>query len=190
MQSPTKNSKHSGIARLRELAVIALMLVSMFLISSCGGGGGGDNAENSNEGGQGGAEQAGNAGGGGGENGGDTGGPAGADRPPVTDMRVIMASTDKGKLNGTRARLKGAEVRSVVSERAFFVGENDAEQMLVLNMGDEATVSEGQKVFVAGRLNTPRPQLEEKLSLTPEEAAAVNDQEIFLRAPRVVPQEG
>ncbi len=187
MQLPTKNSKHRGIARLRELGAITLMLVSMSLISACGGGGGGDNAEGGNKGGQGGAEQAGKAGGG---NGGGTGGPAGADRPPVTDMRVIMASTDKGKLNGTRARFKGAEVRSIVSERAFFVGENDAEQMLVLNVGDGVEVSEGQKGLVAGKLITPKPELEERFSLTPEEAAAVNDQEIFLRAKRVVPQEG
>ncbi len=53
MQSPNKNSKHSGIARLRELGAITLMLVSMSLISSCGGGGGGgDNAESGNEGGR------------------------------------------------------------------------------------------------------------------------------------------
>ena len=40
------------------------------------------------------------------------------------------------------------------------------------------------------RLNTPRPLLEEKLSLTLEGAAAVNNQEIFLGAQRVKPQEG
>ncbi len=192
MQSPNKNSKHRGIARLREFGAIALMLVSMSLIASCGGGGdGGDSAGDGNKGGQDSAKQAGNGGGGnGGNTGGAKGGETAGDTPRITEMRVIMAATDKGKLNGTRVRLKSAEVRTIVSERAFFVGDNDTERMLVLNVGKGAEVSEGQKVLVAGGLNTPRPALEEKFSLTPEEAKAVNDQEIFLRAPRVTPQEG
>ena len=82
------------------------------------------------------------------------------------------------------------EVRSVVSERAFFVGENDAEQLLVLNVGEAVEVAEGQELVVAGRLNVPNPNLEEQLSLTPEELSAVGEQDIFLRAPRVTPQEG
>ncbi|QIN79206.1 hypothetical protein GBA65_12520 [Rubrobacter marinus] len=105
-------------------------------------------------------------------------------------MRSVIASPNKESLNGDRARIRGAEVRNIVSERAFFVGESDAEQLLVINVGDEVAVSEGQNVIVAGRLNNPRPQLEEQLSLSPEEATAVNDQEVFLRAPQVKPQEG
>ena len=104
-------------------------------------------------------------------------------------MRVIVATPDKQTLNGNRARLDGIEVRIVVSERAFFVGENDAEQLLVLNVGDAVEVAEGQELLVAGRLNIANPNLEERLSLTPEEVSAIEEQDIFLRAPRVKPQE-
>ena len=117
---------------------------------------------------------------------GDTGG----DMTPISNVRVIVASPDEQTLNGSRARLRGAEVRTIVSERAFFVRENDAEQVLVLNVSNGVEVSEGQNVLVVGRLNTPRPELEEKRLLTPKEAATMNDQDIFLGAPRVKPQEG
>ena len=193
MQTPQKNPKYRGTTRLRDLAALALLLASMALIPACGGGeeggnsgGGGGNAEK-----QGNGEQAANDAGG--ANGGDTGGkPAKPkkDAPPISDARVIFATPNKEVLNGARARLKDAEVRTIVSERAFFIGENDAERILVLNVGDAVEVNEGQQALVAGRLNVPRPNLEEKLSLTPEEATAVNDQDVFLRASRVKPQEG
>lgn len=182
MQPLNKILEHRGIDRLRELGALALMLVAMSLITSCGGGS--DNGSG-NGGGQSGGEQAGNAGGG---NGGNGGGDTGGAPPPISDIRVIMTSLDNKTLNGSRVRLKDAEVRNTVSERAFFIGENDAEQLLVLNMGDGVGVGEGQKVLVAGRLNTPRPELEGKLSLNPEEAAAVNEQKVFIRASRVTPQ--
>ena len=177
------------IARLRELAAVALMLVAIPMIASCGGGGDQGNG-GGGEGGGGGQEggQAGNGGGGGGQPGGTTGGGGG---PLVTDVRIIVATPDQGSLDGNRARLGGQEVREVVSERAFYVGENDAERLLVLNTSEEATaVSEGQTVAVAGRLTTPRPAQVERLSLSPEETTAVEDQEVFLRAARVTPREG
>ncbi len=106
-------------------------------------------------------------------------------------MRVIHAAQDKKSLDGDRARLRDQEVREVVSERVFYVGENDAERLLVFNAGKEATeVSEGQTTVVAGRLTAPRPALVERLSLSPEEATAVEGQEVFLRAGRVTPKEG
>ena len=105
-------------------------------------------------------------------------------------MRVIFASPDKQTLNGKRARIQDTEVREAVSERAFFVGENDAERLLVLKVHDEVEVSEGQSVLVSGRLNTPRPELEKQLSLSPEEASAIEEQSIFLRAPKDESQEG
>ena len=190
MQTPRKTPKYRSTTRLREFASLTLLLASMTLISACGGGG-----EGGNSGGNAGEQAANDAAG---ADGGDPGASAaggttaalGKDAPPITDVRVTFAYTDKNVLDGSRARLKGAEVRDVVSERAFFIGENDAERILVLNMGDAVEVSEGQKVLVAGRLNVPRPNMEEKLSLTPEEATAVNDQDIFLRAPQVKPQEG
>ena len=77
-------------------------------------------------------------------------------------------------------------MRTQVSERAFYVGENDAERLLVVHVGDEQVqVSEGQEVTVVGSLNQPRPQLEERLSLNGEEATAVNEEKVFLRARRV-----
>ena len=177
------------IARFRELTAVALMLVAIPLIASCGGGdqGGGGGGEGNGGGGQGGG-QAGNGGGGGGQPGGTTGGGGG---PLITDVRVIAATPDKATLEGNRARLRGQEVREVVSERTFYVGENDAERLLVVNTSEEATeVSEGQNVVVVGRLTTPRPASQERLSLSPEETTAVEDQEVFLRAARVMPQEG
>jgi hypothetical protein len=82
-------------------------------------------------------------------------------------------------------------VRDVVSERAFYIGNNDAEQLLVLNTGDEAVkVSEGQKVVVSGGLSVPRPQLLDKLSVSPEEESAIKEQEIFLRTQQITPQQG
>ena len=191
MQTPQKNPKYRGTTRLRDLAALALLLASMALIPACGGGEEGGNSGGGNAEKQGNGEQAANDAGG--ANGGDTGGkPAKPkkDAPPISDARIILVTPNKEVLNGARARLKDAEVRTIVNERAFFIGENDAEQILVLNVGDAVEVSEGQQALVAGRLNVPRPNLEEKLSLTPEEATAVNDQPIFLRASRVKPQEG
>ena len=194
MQTPQKNPKYRGTTRLRDLAALALLLASMALIPACGGGGEGDKSGGSggNAEKQGNGEQAANDAGD--ANGGDTvGGTTAASRrdaPPITDVRAIFVNPDKKVLNGARARLKDAEMRTIVSERAFFIGENDAEQILVLNVGDAVEVSEGQQALVAGRLNVPRPNLEEKLSLTPEEATAVNNQPIFLKASRVKPQEG
>ena len=172
------------IARLRELAAVALMLVAIPLIASCGGGDQGGGGEGNGGGGQGGG-QAGN-GGGGGQPGGTTGGGG----PQITDVRVIAATPDKATLDGNRTRLSGLEVREIVSERAVYVGENDAERLLVLNIGEATEVTEGQNVTVVGRLVTPKPELEERLSLNPEEAAAIEDQEVFIRARQVRPQGG
>ena len=141
------------------------MLVAIPLVASCGG-----------------AEQ----GGGGGQPGGTTGGGS----PVITDARVIVATPDKGTFDGNRACLRGQEVREIVSERAFYVGENDAERLLVINTGEATEVSEEQNVIIAGRLRTPQPVLEKSFSLIPEEAAVVDDQEVFLRAGRVKPEEG
>lgn len=200
MQPFNSPSERRGIVRLRELGTLAFMLFALSLLASCGGGSGGEDAGNGggggDNGGNQGGEQAGNGGGGGGEGGdtgvagGGTGGGGGGDDPLIKDIRSILVAPDQAALNGTRARLKDAEVRAVVSERLFFVGENDAEQILVLNVGKGGAVTEGQTLLVAGRMNTPRPELEEKFSLTPEEAAAVNEEQTFLRASRVQPQEG
>lgn len=177
-----QSSEHRSIKRLRELAAVALMLVAMPLVASCGGGGEEGNGGGNNGGGQ----DGGQAGGGGGKPGGGTGG----DAPPITDVRVIISSPDPQTLDKNRARLNGVEVREMVSDRAFYVGENDAERLLVVNVGDPVEVSEGQSVVVAGRLRTPQPELEKQLSLNPEEAAALKEQDILLRAPQVVVREG
>ena len=141
------------------------MLVAIPLVASCGG-----------------AEQ----GGGGGQPGGTTGGGS----PVITDARVIVATPDKGTFDGNRACLRGQEVREIVSERAFYVGENDAERLLVINTGEATEVSEGQNVVVVGQLTTPQPASEQSLSLSPEEATAVESQAVFLTAARVTVQEG
>lgn len=193
MQTVQQDAKHRGISRLREIAAFVVILVSIPLLASCGGGGeqgngsGGGGGDQENGGGK--AVEGADGGKGGGTE--RSGGKTGASNaPPITDLRAIISAPNKKSLNGNRARLKGMEVRSVVSERAFLVGENDAEQLLVLNIGDAVETAEGQQVLVAGRLNVPNPNLEEKLSLTPEETSAMEEQGIFLRAPRVVPAEG
>ena len=181
MQTTQQRSNPYAISRLREIAAVVLMLAAIPLLASCGGEGGQGSGGEGNGGGQdnGGGKAAEGKGGG-------TGGKK--QQPPISDLRFIFSTPDKKSLNGNPARLKGMEVRSTVSERAFFVGENDAEQLLVLNVGDEVGVSEGQEVLVAGKLNVPNPNLEEKLSLSPEEVSAMEEQGIFLRAPRVDPK--
>ena len=197
MQTTQQHPKHRGVSRLREVSAVVLMLVAVPLLASCGGGSDQPSEGGGNAGGQAASEKEGGGGGGGGAGGGGAGGGTGgggtgADNQgaPITDLRVIISTPNQNTLNGSRARLKGMEVRSVVSDRAFFVGENDAEQLLILNVGEGASVTEGQQVLVAGRLNVSNPNLEERLDLAPEEASAVEEQGIFLRAPRVVPAEG
>lgn len=188
-----QHPKHRGVSRLREIAAVALVLLAIPLLASCGGssdqptGGGGNGGGQAAE-----EKEGGGAGGSGGGTGGAAGGATAADgqSAQITDLRIIISTPNQKILNGSRARLKGMEVRSIVSERAFFVGENDAEQLLILNVGEGASVTEGQQVLVAGRLNVPNPNLEEKLSLTPEEISAIEEQGVFLRAPRVDPAEG
>ena len=187
MENTKQHAERCGSFGLRNPAATVLMFLAVFLLAGCGGGNEESGAADNGSGSKNGQAGAGDDKGGGNKM---QGGTTGAEAAVVTDPRVVFVTMDPKTLNGDRARFKDMEVRNVVSERAFFVGENDAEQLLVLNVGDGVEVSEGQKVLVAGRLNTPRPQLEEKLSLSPEEAAAVNDQQVFLRAPRVTPQEG
>ena len=182
METTNRREKRHGLSRLqRNLAATVLAFVALLSLASCGGGNEG--------GGNGGEEQAkgGNAGGGGGGTQMQEGGTTGAKPRPITDVRSIFLATGNEKsLNGSRVRLKDMEVRTLVSERAFYVGENDAERLLVIYVGDEQVqVSEGQKVMVTGALNQPRPQLEEKLALSEQEATAMNEQRIFLRAGRV-----
>lgn len=181
MRTTEQLSKHRGIVRLKHLASVVLMLVAIPLIASCGGGDQGNSGGKAQDGGKGG-EKAQDGGGGKG------GGTGGNKKPQITDLRVIFSSPDKKALNNKRARLKGMEVRSVVSDRAFLVGENDAEQLLVLNVGDGVGVKEKQEVLVAGRLSVPSPELEKRFSLSPEEVSAIEEQGIFLRAPQVKPQ--
>ena len=66
-------------------------------------------------------------------------------------------------------------MRNLVSVRAFLVGESDAEQLLVLNVVEVVEVTEGQDILVVDKLNTARPQLEERFSVTSKEASAINE---------------
>ena len=186
-----RGGRYVGSAPRRKLAATIVMLLALFLLAGCGGG---DEGGGGGGGGGGGNGEGGGNGGGGGQAGGGAntmqGGTTGAAAPVLTDPRLIFLAADPSALDGDRARFRGAEVRESVSERAFFIGENDAERVLVLNAGEAVQVSEGQKVRVAGTLNTSRPELEEELSLSPEELSAIEDQGIFLRARRVQPQEG
>lgn len=69
---------------------------------------------------------------------------------PLSDVVAFAAATDPLTFVGRKAKLTNVQVRKVVTDRAFFVGPSDTQQMLVLlDKGMDAGASGAAKVTVA-----------------------------------------
>lgn len=110
MQTNTRHPEHRGATRLQELGAFVLLLVAIPPIASPGGVQGNDGGGEGNGGG--GDEQT-NGSGGDSMQGGNTRG--GENKPPISSVRSVVASPNQESLDGDRARIRGAEVRNIVS---------------------------------------------------------------------------
>ena len=121
--------------------------------------------------------------------------PAQASKPgvPLSDVNTITAAADPLALAGQRAKLTNVTVRRVITDRAFFIGPSDSQQMLVLlDKGLDAgtsgaakvTITQGQPVSLVGvieKLPTPEA-LSQTYALTGANLTALASQKAYLHA--------
>ena len=121
--------------------------------------------------------------------------PAQASVPgvPLSDVAKITAAADPLALAGQRAKLTNVTVRRVISDRAFFIGPSDTQEMLVLlDKGMDAgtsgtakvTITAGQPVSLVGvieKLPTPEA-LSQTYALSGDNLTALASQKAYLHA--------
>ena len=121
--------------------------------------------------------------------------PAQASVPgvPLSDVNTLTAAADPLALAGQRAKLTNVVVRRVISDRAFFIGPSDTQEMLVLldkgldaGTSDAAkvTITQGQPVSLVGvieKLPTPEA-LSQTYALSGDNLTALASQKAYLHA--------
>lgn len=121
--------------------------------------------------------------------------PAQASVPgvPLSDVNALTAAADPMALAGQRAKLTNVTVRRVISDRAFFIGPSDTQEMLVLlDKGMDAgtsgaakvTITAGQPVSLVGiieKLPTPEA-LSQTYALSGDNLTALASQKAYLHA--------
>lgn len=182
----------------RSSGLLVAALILALLLTSCGGGDGGKKGGGGKEG-----------------QGGTQGGGTKAQEPPITDVQEIVSAPDKPSLAGRRVDLKDAKVLQVANRRSAFVGPSEEERLFVLQQpkppkqggttGAEQTqpqkdstqpkrqLQEGQTAQVRGLIRAAPKSYDEalrKYGMSEEQYALVKDQEIFVLAVRLRPNEG
>lgn len=111
---------------------------------------------------------------------------------PITDVLVIVAAPDRPSLVGKRVQLTDVPVRSVVSDRGFWVGPSDGQRMFVRldekldkgGMEQKLDVNKGQARTITGVIRElPSAQdIQRQWGLESSEAAALKGERIYLHA--------
>ena len=121
--------------------------------------------------------------------------PAQASKPgvPLSDVVTFAAAADPLTFAGRRAKLTNVPVRKVLTDRAFFVGPSDTQQMLVLldkgmdasaSSAAKVTITAGQPVSLVGvieKLPTPEA-LSQTYALSGANLTALASQKAYLHA--------
>ncbi len=121
--------------------------------------------------------------------------PAQASKPgvPLSDVNTLTAAADPLALAGQRAKLTNVTVRRVITDRAFFIGPSDSQQMLVLldkgldagtSNAAKVTITAGQPVSLVGvieKLPTPEA-LSQTYALSGENLTSLASQKAYLHA--------
>lgn len=121
--------------------------------------------------------------------------PAQASVPgvPLSDVNALTAAADPLVLAGQRAKLTNVVVRRVISDRAFFIGPSDTQEMLVLldkgmdagtSSAAKVTITAGQPVSLVGvieKLPTPEA-LSQTYALSGDNLTALASQKAYLHA--------
>jgi hypothetical protein len=115
---------------------------------------------------------------------------------PLADLIIILSTPDRPSLVGRQVQLTNVQVRSVVGDKAFWVGPSEAQRLFVV-LDEERTpgtptegrvnVNPGQTVTVSGVLRRS-PSAEEarrRLGLSAANAATLAKEQIYLQAQRV-----
>jgi hypothetical protein len=121
--------------------------------------------------------------------------PAQASVPGVglSDVTMFAAAADPLSLVGRKAKLTSVPVQKVLSDRAFFVGPNAQNQMLVLldkgmNAGasgaSKVTIATGQPVSLIGIVEKMPTQeaISQQYQISGADYTAIQDQKAYLHA--------
>ncbi len=114
---------------------------------------------------------------------------------PITDVGIIATAPTQQSLANKQVQLTNVTAQSVVGDRTFWVGSNNAQQLFVvlsppLDAGsaeNRVVVKPGQTVSVTGVLKPmPTPQqAETEWGLSAEEAQAIGNQTLYLQANQI-----
>ncbi len=121
--------------------------------------------------------------------------PSAQVQEPIADVVVIATAPDPATLAGKQAQLTDVTVQSVLSDRAFWVGSGNTQQVFVvldesLDAGsaeNQIVVKEGQRIDLTGSLKTMpnTQQAQDQWDLTAEEAQQLNNQPLYLQAQNI-----
>ena len=113
---------------------------------------------------------------------------------PLSDVTQLTGATDRMALVGRKVKLTDVKVLRVITDRAYFVGASDTQQMLVLldkGMGDSAgagpqrvNIVPGGTVSLTGVLEkVPNPEIaQEQYGLGSANYDAIGKEQVYLHA--------
>ena len=111
---------------------------------------------------------------------------------PITDVLLIIDAPDRPRLAGRRVQLKDVKVRSVVSDRGFWVGPSDDRRLFVrldekLDKGAmerKLDVDKGQSRTITGVIREVpgAEEIQRQWGLDASEAAALKNERVYLHA--------
>lgn len=114
---------------------------------------------------------------------------------PIADVGIIATAPNQQSLANKQVQLTNVTAQSVVGDRTFWVGSNNAQQLFVVlsppldagNAENRIIVTPGQTLNVSGVLKPmPSPQqAETEWGLSPEEAQAIGNQALYLQANQI-----
>ncbi len=108
---------------------------------------------------------------------------------PITDVVLIITTPDRPSLIGKRVQLTDVKIQSVVGDRGFWIG--SGKQRLFARLDEkldkgtaewDVDVNAGQTRTITGVIEK-LPSMDEiqRWGLSPQEAAALKDQQVYLR---------